>query len=98
MKEEEYKSKMDQIDRNAEVQRKALMIDFAKDQIKFKIGDIISNNIYVIKIESIGTYKGYGLPSPTYKGRSLTKQNQPKKSGEYGVIYGNEHTRLIQES
>jgi hypothetical protein len=98
MTEQEYKSKMDQIDQNAETQRKALMIDFAKDQIKFKIGDIIDNGIWCIKIESIGTYKWLGLPEPTYKGRALTKQLVPKKSGEYGSIYGNEHTILIKES
>ena len=98
MTEEEYKAQMDQIDRKAELQRKVLMIDYARDQIKFKIGDIISNNIYVIKIESFGTYVGLGLPIPTYKGRSLTQKMQPKKSGEYGVIYGNDNTRLISES
>jgi hypothetical protein len=98
MTEQEYNSKMDQIDRSAEVQRKALMIDYSKDQIKFKIGDIIDNGIRIIKIESIGSYKGLGLPEPIYKGRALTKQLQPKKSGEYGSIYGNDNTRLIEES
>lgn len=97
MTEEEYNSRLEAIDRKAEDAKYDLYKKFVNDQVKFKVGDIIKDHRWILKIEKITAYKGFGLPEPVYKGRELKKDLTPKKDGNIVAIYGNEGIELIKE-
>ena len=79
--------------------KKKLYIDYATSQRKYKIGDIIKNDIgTTIQVEKFGTSVTFGLPKPTYIGRELRKDLAPKKNGDIGTIYGNDGVELIKSA
>lgn len=98
MTEEEYKIAMKDIEDVATEKRRYIMIKYAMDQVKYKIGDIIQDNRYIIKIDKITTYKGLGLPEPVYKGFVLKKDLTITKKKETGAIYGNKDVVLIKSN
>jgi len=77
--------------------KKQLYIEYAKDERKFKIGDIIKNNSVTIVVEKFGVSVG-GMPQPTYEGKELGKDLSYKKNGHVARIYGNDGIKLLRAS
>lgn len=90
MTEQEYNERMDKIQSEYEAAKRQLYIDYAKDQQKFKVGDIIKDNRGIMMVDKIGAVKGYGLPIPVYEGIELKKDLKPRKDGNRVAIYGND--------
>ena len=97
MNELEYKDKLQVIETEYLQAKKELYIEYAKSQRKFKIGDIIKNNVgTIIKIQKFGTSISFSNPKPTYIGIELRKDLEPKKNGNIETIYGNNEVELIK--
>ena len=95
MTEDDYKEKLKEIDEQREKARRDLFIQYAAEQRKFNIGDIISNGYTTIVVEKFGTYV-FTTPEPKYIGKELTKKLEPKKNGGVGTIFGNRGVELIK--
>ena len=96
MTEQEYTNKLREIKDQASKLEAELMREYAKSQIKFKVGDIIMNTQGILVIEKFGTYMGLGLPEPVYIGPELKKNLTPRKDGSILKIYGNHQTELLK--
>lgn len=72
---------------------------YAKSQELYKIGDIITNGSYIVRIVRIGWNLDFkGNPYPVYSGSNLIKKGTVNKNAPIAAIYGNEGTKLIKES
>ena len=72
---------------------------YAKSQELYKVGDIMTNGIFIVRIVKIGWNLDFkGNPYPIYRGDSLTKKGTVSKTAPTATIYGNEGTKLIKES
>jgi hypothetical protein len=100
MTEQEYKDKTDLIDNEHLEKIKNLMKQYAHEQIKFKVGDIISHPIRgTIQIKSISAYKGLNpFPEPKYNGPLLTKELIPRKDKAIGSIFGQDSDIILIKS
>lgn len=98
MTEEEYTAKLKAIEADYNEAKKQLYISYALGNAKYKVGDIIKDHRWVIKIDRITTYKGFDLPCAVYKGYELKKDLTPKKSNDYQSIYGEDGVELIKSA
>jgi len=99
MEELEYTQKLKKLEEVYLSDKKALHIEFALSNAKFKKGDIIiEDSKGIILIDKITTYIGFGLPEPVYHGLLLKKDLTPKKNGEREAIYGNRCVELIKSA
>ena len=99
MTEQEYDSAMDNLEKAYEISISKIMKRYANEQIRFKIGDIITDNNTntIIIIDTINIYKGLEkLPMPRYVGRLLRKDLEVMKSKGIGAIYGNDKVTLLK--
>jgi hypothetical protein len=92
----EYDEKLNQIETTYNEAKKGLQIRFAMEARRFNIGDIISNGVFIIKVEKFGAFIWNKMPSPTYIGPELTKKHEPKKNGDRATIYDGSDVILIQ--
>ena len=97
MTEQEYNEKVKKAEKDYKETLNEIYKQFAFDQRKYKVGDIIKNNITTILIESFSTYKWQGLPEPVYIGKELTKKLEPRKDGNISHVYGNNNVELIKD-
>ena len=98
MEKEEYDIKLKELKDEFKKKETALIIECGLSQKKFDVGDIITNNIYTIKVDSVRVHMGFEkYPMPVYHGVELTKALVPKKNGGRGAIYGNDDVVLIKE-
>ena len=81
MTKEEYNKKKTAIDTRHQLERNALMKEFAFSNNPVKIGDIITDHMESIKVEAIGVTNGRMYPSCTYIGLRYTKTGKPFKRG-----------------
>jgi hypothetical protein len=96
MTESDFKHKMQVIETEYLQAKRKLNIDYAASQRKFKIGDVIKDNVgTIIEVQRFGTNISF-FPMPTYIGLELRKDLKLKKSGEVATIYGNEGVTLIK--
>ena len=71
---------------------------YAKSQELYKVGDIITNGSYIVRIVKIGwNLDSKSNPYPIYRGNNLTKKGTINKNIPIAAIYGNEGTKLIKE-
>ena len=97
MTKEEYSEKLEELKKEFESQKTALIIECGLSQRKFNNGDIIRNSVYTIKVDRVKVYIGLdSFPIPVYHGVELTKALEPKKNGARGAIYGNDKVTLIK--
>ena len=88
MTQEEYKSKLNEINKDYELKLKSLDKDYAFSNNPFKIGDIVTDHIGSIKIEEIKAYLSrFPYPCCVYYGIELTKKGEPYKKGTKRKIY-----------
>ena len=86
MNKEELKKVLKKLQEEYYLKIKDLKKTFALSNNPYKVGDIISDHIGTIKIESIGVYingLNDGLPECTYHGPELKKDLTPKKMQQY---------------
>lgn len=95
MEKEVYEQKLNEIENECSQKKTKLMVDYGLSQKKFDVGDIITNNIYTIKVDKITVYKSFGLPMPVYHGVELTKELVPKKNKNRGAIYSNDNVTKL---
>lgn len=99
MTNDEYKYKLQVIETEYLESKKQLCFDYAASQRLFKIGDVIKDITgTIIEIQKFGAYMDIRTPKPTYIGRELRKDLQPKKNGEIRTIYGNNNIELLKSS
>lgn len=88
MTQEELKEKIAAIDRTAATQKKAAYFEYVKDNAKYKIGDVVSDETDTIRIERIDfNIFATGVVSIYYLGVMLTKKGEPRKDGQKRAIY-----------
>ena len=95
MTELDYKKELNEIEENYKAAKSVLYKKYAKSQIIYNIGDVVTNGLTTIKIEKYGTYIGLGKPEIIYTGVELRKDMSPKKRQEITSIYGNENTEKL---
>ncbi len=98
MTEEEYKKELAYIDEQSLRSKKDLVIKYAMENAKFKIGDIIRDGSETILVEKIKASQFMGLPDTVYVGKALKKDLSPKKSGESNTLYQRESTVLVKSA
>lgn len=88
MTQEELKERLAMIDRQSALQKKAAYFEYVKDNAKYKIGDVVSDETDTIRIERIDfNIFGVGTVSIYYWGVILTKKGEPRKDGQKRAIY-----------
>lgn len=90
MTEEIYKKKLKDIQEEANKATRRLWEEYAMSNAKFKVGDIIKDHRWTLKVDRITTYVSFGLPEPVYHGAELKKDLTPKKNNNRGAIHGND--------
>ncbi len=98
MDEQQYKSELDKLESEYITAKNRLHIKFAMAQVKFTVGDIITDGFVTIKVNKIRAHKSLGLPEPVYEGNALKKDLTPKAKNEQGAIYGNNRAQLVKKS
>lgn len=88
MTQEELKEKIAAIDRTAATQKKAAYFEYVKDNAKYKIGDVVSDETDTIRVEKIAfNINGPGEVSIYYWGPALTKTGEPYKDGRKRSVF-----------
>lgn len=87
MTKEEYNIKLKQIEIDSENAKKELYKEYAISNNPYKIGDIISDHVKTIKIESWKYYKSFGLPQCVYRGIRINKDGTIAKKQDNNTIY-----------
>ena len=97
MTTEQYKLRLAEIDREFELRKSQLAREYAFTNKKFKDGDVITNGIRTIRINSIKFCAGSRLELPycVYNGENLLKSGQVSKREPVGVIYDGENVIKI---
>lgn len=95
MSEQEYNERLSKIELAFEAEKKKLYWDYGISQAKFKVGDIIKDHRWIIKIERITVSKWFDFPRPVYVGIELTKKLEPRKIKSVQHIHGNKGVELI---
>lgn len=79
-----FKKQMEELEKQKRVSRQRILDQWAKDNAKYKIGDIIKANDVIIKVTRIKGYLSYYLEGGlyiSYYGDALTKKLTPRKDG-----------------
>ena len=98
MTEQEYREKLKELKSEYETKKSLLAREFAYSNNPYKIGDIITDDFSIIKIESFcycDYVSGY-LPNVGYNGIELTKKLIPKKNGEVRRIWKSTSVRKLK--
>jgi hypothetical protein len=96
MNELDYNNKLKAIEENFDAERKALYLDFARSNAKFKIGDRITNGQVSFVIDKITFQKAWSLPECLYHGFELKKDFTPRKDGARSCIWNsNKDAKII---
>jgi len=83
----EYYERINTIDAEAKKKRLIVNREYALSNSHIKIGDMVTDHIGTICVESIGIYNSTRLPSCIYKGTCYTKTGKPFKSKDKRQAY-----------
>lgn len=98
MSREEYQEKLKVLRDDYDNKKTKLMVECGLSQRKFNNGDIITNNIFTVKVDMVKVYiDSSDYPMPVYHGVEMTKALIPKKNGSRAAIYGNTNVVLLKE-
>ena len=89
MTEQEYETRLKVIEHSFEMEKKKLYWEYGMSHVMFKVGDIIRDHRWALKIDKITVAKNFGLPEPVYHGLELKKDLTPRKDKSRVAIYGN---------
>ncbi len=86
---DEYKDKVKQLESDFEALKTEAMKEFVRANNPYKKGDIITDHIGTIKVESMRfSWGGLGsTPCAIYYGVELKKNGEPKKNGNKRSMY-----------
>ena len=88
MTQQEYKLELDRIDREYNSRKNNLYTEYALSNNPYKVGDIISDHIGSVKVESVSVYLDIDrLPMCVYTGTTLRKDLTPSKKNEKRKVY-----------
>lgn len=89
MEKSEYDSKLAELHKEFDLQRKELAEEFAFSNAKYKEGDILEGSTGIMKVEKLRCNIIYDKVDVLYVGYELKKDLTPKKSQEILYIHGN---------
>ena len=93
---EELNNRISEIKKKHDIAVNEVRAIYAKSQELYRVGDIITNGSYIVRIVKIGWNLDFnGNPYPIYRGGNLTKKGTINKNTSSAAIYGNEGTKLI---
>lgn len=86
---EEYNTKLKEIGVEYQNKKRELAILFAKSNNPYKAGDVVTDHIGSVLVETIGVDGGFNSSRPccTYTGLVLKKDGTPTKKGEKRTVY-----------
>lgn len=89
MEFEDYKLKLQELEKEFSIKKENLKKQYAFENNPYKIGDIVTDHIGSIKIESIVPTIPFlsNEPSCYYEGIELKKDLTPKKKGDKRMVY-----------
>lgn len=95
---EELEKEIEKIEKEATEKKKIKIVEYCKSNNPYKIGDIISGQSSIIKIEGIKFSSGYlrFKPECVYHGARLRKDLTPYKSNEKDTIFQNNVKKQIK--
>lgn len=98
MTKEEYDNEMKILEQEHWNKKKGLMRKCAYSNNSFKEGDLFTDHIGTVEIETIGVYNpGFGeLPCCTYTGLELKKDGKPTKKRTRRTAYQSNQLKTIQ--
>lgn len=85
-----YRHEFEKLEKEKRCVRQQILDRWAKDNAKYKVGDVITANDTIIEVTRIsGTYSDYLSEKlyVTYIGNALTKKLTPRKDGHVTQIY-----------
>ncbi len=92
---EEYKSALNDIEKEAKAKKQQLYKDYAKANNPYKEGDIITDHIGSIRIEKItAVMDANNIPVCWYDGKVIKKDGTPTKRGAKRSIYQHNIDRI----
>lgn len=97
MNQETYKLKLEIIEQTFNRDRLKLYEEYAISNARFKVGDIIKDHRWVMRVERIKTYKFGSFPEAVYCGPQLKKDLTPMKNGNVVEIYGDKSADRVKE-
>jgi hypothetical protein len=97
---EDYQSKVKQLESDFEALKTDYMRDFVIANNPYKKGDIVTDHIGTIKIESMRfSWGGLGRqPCAIYYGVELKKNGEPKKNGNKRDVYQSNVLSIIAKN
>ena len=93
-----YSAEAETIRKRHEENKQKILNQWARDNARFKVGDIIKSNDNIIKVTGFyGVHSLYHVDKLyiTYRGQSLTKALKPRKDGSTQDLY--DDGRIIEK-
>lgn len=87
MTKQELYARIDAITREAEEKKHLAYKQYATENAKYKVGDVVSDRQDTIRVESINFNVFNGNVSIFYWGPRLTKKGQPYKGGGKRAVF-----------
>lgn len=84
---EKLKDQLNALDLKYKADRQQVLKEYALSNNTLKVGDVVTDHIGIIKIESIGVYIHFEDSECTYKGVELRKDGTPKKGNQIRTVY-----------
>ena len=83
----EYFDKVAEIETLSRKKIYELQLQYALEHSPYQFGDIVTDHIGSILVETISAYTRYKEPQAAYEGRVLKKDGTPTKKEQYRVVY-----------
>ena len=88
MTKEDLRKKIEEIELSAAMKKRAVYIQFVKDNAKYKVGDIVADSTETIRVECISYHIARDFDvSIYYYGPLLTKKGEPRKDGSKRAVF-----------
>lgn len=84
---QEYRAAFQAIEDRVKEDKRKLMRDFALSNNTVKVGDVVSDGCFKVKVEKIKIYLDPIQPSCIYCGELLTVKGKSRKIKKEGVVY-----------
>jgi len=87
MTKEELEKEMVELEKQHYANQRKLYQKYALANNPYKEGDIITDHVASIQIQSIGLHVSMGEPCCKYIGLQLNKDGKPSKKQDHNIIY-----------
>lgn len=93
---DEYNEKRYELKKVYDQKLKAICVPYAKEKARFKEGDILKNDIGIIRVERIGASIVGGKVYTTYAGPKLTKALKVRKDSWIELTDFGDYERIVK--